>query len=78
YYSELCVDAEDKFVEFRAIFEDDDDYGFDLDTSIGKQLRVVFLLLRARDEFQQPAQFFSVTLGGFDTHSAQEAEQGAL
>ncbi|MGR5363115.1 DUF1501 domain-containing protein [Vibrio mediterranei] len=78
YYSELCIDAEAKFVEFNNILKDESEYGFDLDTSIGRQLRVVFLLLRARDDFQHPAQFFSVTLGGFDTHSSQETEQGAL
>ncbi|MCW8332955.1 DUF1501 domain-containing protein [Vibrio paucivorans] len=80
YYSELCIDAREKFDEFEKILVDEENcpYGFNLDTSLGKQLRVVLLLLLARDAFQHPAQFFSVTLGGFDTHSNQTRDQGEL
>ncbi|WP_052772129.1 DUF1501 domain-containing protein [Vibrio mexicanus] len=80
YYSELCYDAQDKYEAFDDILIDDEDcqLGFNLKTSLGKQLRVVLLLLRARAQFQHPAQFFSVTLGGFDTHSNQKNDQGEL
>ncbi|GAM75975.1 hypothetical protein JCM19241_273 [Vibrio ishigakensis] len=78
YYSELCYDAKSKYAEFSKIFDDEDDYGFDLDSNVGKQLRVVLLLLRSRESFQKPTQFFSITLGGFDTHSTQKESQGAL
>ncbi|MGL6313850.1 DUF1501 domain-containing protein [Vibrio sp. WXL103] len=78
YYAELCADAKEMYSEFETIFEDENDYGFDLGTSLGKQLRVVLLLLKARDEFNHPVQFFSVSMGGFDTHASQSKEQGAL
>ncbi|MGR5120435.1 DUF1501 domain-containing protein [Vibrio astriarenae] len=78
YYAEQCYEAQDKFDEFEQIFADTRDFGFDEDSSIGQQLRVILLLLLNRDKFQQPAQFFSATLGGFDTHSAQKVNQGEL
>lgn len=78
YYAELCNDAQVKHTEFEKIFDDENDYGFDLGTSLGKQLRVVLLLLKAREEFAHPVHFFSVTLGGFDTHSSQKSQQGDL
>ncbi|WP_333917564.1 DUF1501 domain-containing protein [Vibrio crassostreae] len=78
YYAEMCYEAQDKYAEFETIFDDEHDYGFDLESSIGKQLRVVFLLLQAREHFKHSTQFFSVTLGGFDTHNNQEKDQGAL
>ncbi len=80
YYAEQCFDAQEKFTEFDKILVDEANcpYGFNLNTSLGKQLRTVFLLLLARPQFQHPSQFFSVTLGGFDTHSNQEKDQGEL
>ncbi|WP_390221944.1 DUF1501 domain-containing protein [Vibrio inusitatus] len=78
YYAELCYDANLKYEEFSKIFNNEETYGFNLDSDVGKQLRVVFLLLLARDSFKKPTQFFSVTLGGFDTHSNQKNVQGAL
>ncbi|MDR9829204.1 DUF1501 domain-containing protein [Vibrio sp. FNV 38] len=78
HYAELCDDAMDKYQEFGEILVEESDYGFDTSSSIGRQLRTIFLLLLARDKFNHPAQFFSATLGGFDTHSGQKNEQGTL
>ncbi|MGF1718870.1 DUF1501 domain-containing protein [Vibrio kyushuensis] len=78
YYAEMCDDAKSNFEEFEQIFDEDNDYGFDTKTSIGKQLKTVLLLLKSRDKFNHPVQFFSVTLGGFDTHSSQKEDQGEL
>ncbi|MGF1695353.1 DUF1501 domain-containing protein [Vibrio lamellibrachiae] len=78
YYAEMCDEAKNNFDEFGQIFDEGDDYGFNVETSIGRQLKTVLLLLDSRDKFDHPVQFFSVTLGGFDTHASQKEDQGAL
>ena len=49
-----------------------------LTTSIAQQLAAVAKMIEARNALGAKRQVFFVQLGGFDTHSAQAATQGAL
>jgi uncharacterized protein (DUF1501 family) len=48
------------------------------DTSIGQELEQVALIMKARTELAMNRQIFFVSLGGFDTHTTQLPDQGAL
>jgi len=47
-------------------------------TSLGQQLQQVAAIIKARTDLQMNRQIFFCSLGGFDTHNNQIADQGSL
>ncbi|WEM45357.1 DUF1501 domain-containing protein (plasmid) [Photobacterium sp. DA100] len=77
HYTNLAQNALEDYDLYKGIFETNTGTSFP-DTKIGEQLEAVFKMILNREQFQQPAQYFSCKIGGFDTHNNQAETQERL
>lgn len=77
YFTKVAVDSRNMYAIFSEIldYQVEDEFP---DSRLGKQLEAVFKLILHRDRLGQHKQYFSCKLGGFDTHSNQQATQHQL
>ncbi|MGF1681610.1 DUF1501 domain-containing protein [Photobacterium minamisatsumaniensis] len=77
HFSTETQRAREQYSLFDDIMSDEQDYGFP-SSDFGQQCRRVYLMIREQAQLAQDIQCFSLTLGGFDTHSNQLREQQEL